>query len=108
MHRAAAARAQLQLAVELKLVFDKAHEKTVTTPAATFNEVFPALNQVRGEAIKIGDYTDARKSKIAVSGSTVTVDDPTIRNELDTMLTELDSRANAIGAAQERLRQMMR
>ncbi|WP_399678274.1 DUF3053 domain-containing protein [Xenophilus sp.] len=102
--KANAARAQLQQPEDLKAVFDKAYDKTVTTPAGIFRDVFPALDAVFDGAIRIGDYVDAHKSQIQVSGSTFTVSDPKVLNELNGMLQQLNSHSAAIQTAQRRMR----
>lgn len=105
--KADAARAQLQQPEDLKAVFDKAYDKTVTAPAAIFREVFPALDAVFDGAIRIGDYVEAHRSQIQISGSTFTVSDPKVLQELNGMLQALNSHAGAISTAQRRMRTTM-
>lgn len=102
--KADAARAALKQPDDLKAVFDKAYERTVTLPGATFREVFPAVDAVLVGAVRIGDYIEAHRSQIQISGNTVTVNDPKVRAELNTMLQEMNTYASAIAAAQRKLR----
>jgi hypothetical protein len=106
--KADAARAQLKQPDDLKQVYDKAYEKTVSAPAATFKEVFPALDTVFDGALAVGDYLQQNKSKIQVSGSSVTVTDPAVQAELNKMLQNLNGQSAAINAAQRKMQAMVR
>jgi len=106
--KADAARAQLKQPDDLKQVYDKAYEKTVTTPSATFKEVFPALDTVFDSALAIGDFMEKNKSKIQVSGSSVAVTDPAVQAELNKMLQQLNGQSAAINAAQQKMQAVVR
>lgn len=106
--KADAARAQLKQPDDLKQVYGKAYEKTVTTPAATFKEVFPALDAVFDSALAIGDFMEKNKSKLQVSGASLTVTDPAVRAELDKMVQQLGRQSAAINTAQDKMRTMLR
>ncbi|WP_399273773.1 DUF3053 family protein [Variovorax boronicumulans] len=106
--KADAARAQLKQPDDLKQVYGKAYEKTVTTPAATFKEVFPALDAVFDSALAIGDFMEKNKSKLQVSGASLTVTDPAVRAELDKMVQQLGRQSAAINIAQDKMRAMLR
>jgi len=106
--KADAARAQLKQPDDLKQVYDKAYEKTVATPAATFKEVFPALDSVFNGALAVGDYLEKNKSKIQVSGASLTVSDPAVQAELNKMLQDLNGHSKAINAAQTKMQAMVR
>ncbi len=102
--KADAAHAALRQPEDLKAVFDKAYEKTVTLPAATFREVFPALDAVLAGAVRIGDYVDAHRAQIQIAGNAITVSDTKVKDELNAMLQELNDHTGAINAAQRKLR----
>lgn len=106
--KADAAHAKLKQPDDLKPVYDKAYDKTVSTPAATFKEVFPALDAVFDGALAVGDYLDRNKSKIQVSGASVTVTDPAVQAELNKMLQDLNGHSKAINAAQAKMQAMVR
>ncbi len=106
--KADAAHAQLKQPDDLKQVYDKAYDKTVTVPAATFKEVFPALDSVFDSALAIGDFLEKNKSKIQVSGATITVTDPAVQAELNKMLQQLNGQSSAINAAQRKMQTMVR
>ncbi len=106
--KADAARAQLKQPDDLKQVYDKAYDKTVTVPSATFKEVFPALDSVFDSALAIGSYIEQNKSKIQVSGSTISVTDPAVQAELNKMLQQLNGQSSAINAAQRKMQAMVR
>ena len=106
--KADAAHAQLKQPDDLKQVYDKAFDKTVTAPATTFKEVFPALDTVFNSALAIGDFMEKNKSKIQVAGSSVTVTDPAVQAELNKMLRQLNGQSAAINAAQQKMQAMVR
>lgn len=108
LSKADAARAQLKQPDDLKQVYDKAYDKTVSAPAATFKEVFPALATTFDGALAVGDYLQKNKSKIQISGSSVTVTDPAVQAELNKMLQDLNSQSAAINAAQRKMQAMVR
>ncbi|QNK70912.1 DUF3053 domain-containing protein [Variovorax sp. PAMC26660] len=106
--KADAAHAQLKQPDDLKQVYDKAYERTVTMPATTFKDVFPALDTVFDSALTIGDFLQQNKSKIQVSGNSVTVTDPAVQAELNKMLQQLNGQSAAINAAQRKMQAMVR
>lgn len=106
--KADAAHAQLKQPDDLKQVYDKAYDKTVTAPSTTFKEVFPALDTVFDSALTIGDFLEKNKSKIQISGSSVTVSDPAVQAELNKMLQQLNGQSAAINAAQRKMQAMVR
>lgn len=106
--KADAAHAQLKQPDDLKQVYDKAYDKTVTTPSTTFKEVFPALDTVFDSALAIGDFMEKNKSKIQVSGSSVAVTDPAVQAELNKMLQQLNGQSAAINAAQQKMQAVVR
>lgn len=106
--KADAAHAQLKQPDDLKQVYDKAYEKTVTAPSNTFKEVFPALDAVFDSALAIGSYIEQNKSKIQISGSTVSVTDPVVQAEFNKMLQQLNGQSSAINAAQRKMQAMVR
>ena len=106
--KAEAARALLKQPDDLKAVYDKAYDRTVVVPAATFKDVFPALDAVLDGAIAMADYIQLNKAKIKIDGSAMTVSDPAVQAQLNKMLQDLNGRTAAINAAQRKLQAMVR
>ncbi|MEN5156855.1 DUF3053 domain-containing protein [Achromobacter spanius] len=101
--KADAAHAQLKQPEDLKAVYDKAYEKTITLPADTFADVLPQINATYDVALKIADYVDANKSKIEISGTNVTVTDTAVQADLNKLMQELNAQAKNVQQAQTRL-----
>ncbi len=101
--KADAAHAQLKQPEDLKAVYDKAYEKTITLPADTFSDVLPQINATYDVTLKIADYVEANKSKIEISGNSVTVTDPAVQAELNKLLQEMNAQAKNVQQAQTRL-----
>ncbi|MEP6722771.1 MAG: DUF3053 domain-containing protein [Variovorax sp.] len=102
------ARAKLKQPDDLKAVFGKAYERTVSTPASTFMEVFPAVDAVFGHGLKIADYIKQNGSKIQISGASVQVSDPAVQARLNEMFQQLGSQSAAINSAQRKLQAVLR
>ncbi|EHK65252.1 DUF3053 domain-containing protein [Achromobacter arsenitoxydans] len=105
--KADAARAQLKQPEDLKAVYDKAYEKTVSLPADTFRDVLPQLNATFDSSLKIADYVEAHKAQIDIAGPIVKVNDPAVQAELNQLLQDLNSQAKNVQQAQTRLQAVM-
>ncbi|CAB3744671.1 MULTISPECIES: DUF3053 domain-containing protein [Achromobacter] len=105
--RADAARAQLKQPDDLKAVYDKAYEKTVSLPADTFRDVLPQLNATFDSSLKIADYVEAHKAQIEISGAIVKVQDPAVQAELNQMLQDLNAQAKNLQQAHTRMQALM-
>lgn len=105
--KADAARAQLKQPEDLKAVYDKAYEKTVSLPADTFRDVLPQLNATFDSGLKIADYVEAHKAQIEIAGPVVKVQDPAVQAELNRLLQDLNAQAKNVQQAQTRLQAVM-
>lgn len=105
--KADAAHAQLKQPDDLKVVYDKAYAKTVTVPTDTFLEVLPQINGTLDGSLKVADYVTAHKEQIDIKGAVVTVKDPKVQAELNTLLQEMNTQAQAVQKAQQKLQSVM-
>ncbi|WAI82462.1 MULTISPECIES: DUF3053 domain-containing protein [Achromobacter] len=105
--KADAAHAQLSQPADLKAVYDKAYEKTVSLPADTFRDVLPQLNATFDSGLKVADYVEAHKAQIEISGAIVKVKDPAVQAELNKLLQELNDQAKNMQQAQTRMQALM-
>lgn len=105
--KADAAHAQLKQPDDLKVVYDKAYAKTVTVPTDTFLEVLPQINGTLDGSLKVADYVTAHKEQIDIKGAVVTVKDPKVQAELNTLLQEMNTQAQAVQNAQQKLQSVM-
>jgi len=106
--QADAAHAKLEQPADLKAVYDKAYDRTVTTPAQTFKEVFPAVDATLAQALKVADFLHRHQAAVQVSGASVAVRDAAVLNELNGMLQELQRSSAALAEAQRKLQAVMR
>ncbi|AMM25643.1 DUF3053 family protein [Variovorax sp. PAMC 28711] len=102
------ARAALKQPDDLKTVYDQAYARTVTVPATTFKDVFPAVDFTLAETLKIADFLQKNAAKVKITGSNVTVEDPATLAELNKMLQSLQLRGAELSAAQRKLQAMVR
>jgi Protein of unknown function (DUF3053) len=105
--KADAAHAQLKQPDDLKAVYDKAYDKTVTVPANTFREVLPQISGTLDSSLKVAEYVEAHKTQIDLSGPAPRVQDPTVLAELNKLLQELSAQAQKVQQAQNRLQAVM-
>ena len=102
------AHAALKQPDDLKVVYDKAYDRTVTTPAATFREVFPAIDATLAQTLKIAGFLDANAAKVKISGATVQVSDAATLAEFNGMAQALQQRGAELQNAQRKLQAMVR
>ncbi|KPX35100.1 putative lipoprotein [Pseudomonas tremae] len=105
--KADAAHAKLKQPDDLKVVYDKAYDRTVSVPANTFREVLPQIKGTFASGLKVADYVQAHKSQIDISGSAITVKDPVVQTELNKLLQELNEQGKNAQQAQARLQSLM-
>ncbi|KQQ60272.1 hypothetical protein ASF84_06125 [Pseudomonas sp. Leaf127] len=105
--KADTAHAQLKQPDDLKGVYDKAYDKTVSVPANTLLDVLPQINGTLDGSLKVADYINAHKDQIDINGPVVTVKDPKVQAELNTLLQNLNEQAKTVQQAQVRLQSVM-
>ena len=101
--KADATHAAMKQPEDLKAVFDKAYTKTVTVPANAFKDTFPAIDAMFASVGKVVAYIDAHRNQIKVSGAMLEVSDPKLQAELQALLHDLNSKGQAVNAAQDAL-----
>lgn len=102
-----AAHAALKQPDDLKAVFDKAYERDVTSPAKAFEDIFPDLSQALTAIVDLGDFIDLHKDKVSIVGNQLQTSDPALQPQLQALVDALLAKNDAIGKAQEHLRQVM-
>ncbi|MCY1509909.1 hypothetical protein D9M68_442670 [compost metagenome] len=105
--KADTAHAQLKQPDDLKAVYDKAYEKTVSLPADTLRDTLPQLNATFDASLKIADYVAANAAQIDMSGPIVKVQDPAVQAELNKLLQDLNAQAKNLQQAQTRMQAVM-
>jgi len=105
--KADSAHAQLKQPDDLKVVYDKAYDRTVSVPAETFLQVLPQINGTLDSSLKVADYVDAHKAQIEINGPIVKVNDPNVQAELNALLQDLTAQAKTVQQAQAQLQTVM-
>ncbi|MNF90502.1 hypothetical protein D3C84_730680 [compost metagenome] len=105
--KADSAHARLKQPEDLKAVYDKAYDKTVSVPANTFLEVLPQIDSTLDSSLKVADYVTAHKAQIEINGPVVKVQDPKVQAELNALLHDLNAQAKTVQQAQARLQAVM-
>lgn len=105
--KADSAHAQLKQPEDLKVVYDKAYDRTVSVPADTFLQVLPQINGTLDSSLKVADYVDAHKAQIEINGPMVKVNDPKVQAELNGLLQDLTTQAKTVQQAQAQLQTVM-
>ena len=105
--KADSAHAQLKQPDDLKVIYDKAYDRTVSVPAETFLQVLPQINGTLDSSLKVADYVDAHKAQIEINGPIVKVNDPKVQAELNALLQDLTAQAKTVQQAQAQLQTVM-
>ncbi len=102
-----AQKAKLNQPADLKPVYDKAYDRTVTQPANAFRQVFPLVDASLQKAVDTADYVEKHKSKIQVNGAIVRVTDPKVQAELNNRLQALNAGTAELNKAQADMQKMI-
>jgi hypothetical protein len=101
--KADAAHAALKQPEELKAVYDKAYERTVTAPATAFREAFPAGDGAFQAAQSLASFLDLHRDAIKINGSSIQASDPKLMSELNGLISALNQKGQAVMEAQRKL-----
>ena len=107
LEAADAAHAALKQPDDLKRVYDAAYERDVTGPARAFREVMPVVSESLAAALALADFLAQNRAKIRFNGPMVEVSDPALQREVQARLTAMNGKAQAMQAAQQRLRSVV-
>ncbi len=95
-------RSALKQPDDLKAVYDKTFDKLVTAPALTMEKSAKALIVEIDASIKLADYINSHRSKLAVSGMQIQAKDQRTLNELEPLLkARQDAGARFLAAQRE-------
>lgn len=92
---------------ELKATFDKAYERLVTVPAATFKSVAPVADKAFADALDFGAYIDQHKSEVTISGPMVQASNAQVRDAINAKLQGLQTSQQAVQRAQADLQRVV-
>ncbi|MBV8962349.1 MAG: DUF3053 domain-containing protein [Hyphomicrobiales bacterium] len=106
--KADAAHATLKQPDDLKPVYDKAYERTVSAPAATFKEVFPAVDGAFQAAQNFVSFLDQHHDGIKIDGNSIRTSDPKLNGEIDRLINALNQNSQAVLEAQRKLQATIR
>jgi hypothetical protein len=98
-----AAHAALKQPDDLKAVFDKAYDRTVTIPATTLDEVFPAMDGALGNILAMSDFLAAHRGQVKLNGPLVEVPDPALKPQLQKLLDAINQSQQAVSRAQQKM-----
>jgi hypothetical protein len=99
-----AARFALKQPDDLKAVYDKVFDRVVDAPVRGFNEVLPIVDEIATASLKLGDYIDANRSKVTMSGKSVGGKDAQTAKDLNVLLQAVTAKGPRFQDAQRRLR----
>jgi len=101
--KASAARDALKQPDDLKAVFDKAFDKDVVAPVKAFNEAIPLAVDIAAISVKLGDYIEAHRDRVVVSGTSIAGKDEQTSKELGEFRKMLSADGARFQQAQQRL-----
>jgi len=98
-----AAHTALKQPDDLKAVFDKAYDRTVTVPAKTFDEIFPAMDLALGNVMALSDFLVQHKGQVNLRGSMVEISDPGLKPQLQKLLDAINESQQAVSLAKQKM-----
>jgi len=105
--KAEAAHAALNEPADLKPIFDKAYERTVSGPAKAFEDIFPAVDSALKAAGDLADFLDKHRDTVKVNGGMVQASDPKLVAEINRLIQALNGNSQAVTEAQRKLQTLI-
>jgi hypothetical protein len=106
--KADAAHVAVKQPEELKAVFDKAYERTVTVPTKAFEDIFPVMDDTLQAAQSLAHFADQHRAEIKTSGNQIQASDPKLLGELNRLIGDLTQKSQAVAEAQRKLQVIVR
>jgi hypothetical protein len=103
---AEAKRAALKQPDDLKAVYAKAYERTVTAPVQAFLDTIPVAMDGLLASVQLADYLDAHRTSVKLTGSNVQASDNKTRNEITQLLAAVKTKNDRLNESRKRLRQV--
>jgi hypothetical protein len=102
--KAKAAREALKQPEDLKPVYDKAFDRTVTGPVVGLRESVPLAQAITVAAGNIGDYVAAHSDSVRIVGTNLQAKDKKTQSEVDDLVNALNGLAPKFNDAQKKLK----
>jgi hypothetical protein len=101
---AEAARDALKQPADLKAVFAAAFDRDVGDPARAFRNALPVVDEALAGVQRVAAFIVSNPKGVTISGSTVQVNDPKLRTELNALLEGMNAKSQQLQDHQRRLR----
>lgn len=102
--RTKAARDALKQPDDLKPVYDKAFDKTVTAPVNAFREAAPVTRGIIDATVKVADYAASHTDTVKIVGGRLQATNAKTQSELVALVNALTSQTAQFNEAQRKLR----
>ena len=89
---------------DLKVVYDKAFDKTVTAPVMAFREAVPIAQAIIEAAANLGDYVVKNGDKVRITGGQLQPTNPRAQAELTPLVNAIAAQGGKFNEAQRKLR----
>lgn len=89
---------------DLKAVYDKAFDKTVTLPANAFREAVPLAQNIIDAAANVGDYVAGHPDTVKISGGQLQPTNARAQSELAALVNALTAQGAKFNEAQRKVR----
>jgi hypothetical protein len=89
---------------DLKAVYDKAFDKTVTLPANAFREAVPLAQNIIDAAANVGDYVAGHPDTVRISGGQLQPTNARTQAELAALVNALTAQGARFNEAQRKVR----
>jgi hypothetical protein len=101
------ARDALKQPDDLKPVYDKAFDKTVTAPVNAFREAVPIAQAIIEAAANLADYVVSHKDTVRITGGQLQPTSPRAQSELTPLVNAVAAQGAKFNEAQRKLRALI-
>ncbi|WP_338559666.1 DUF3053 domain-containing protein [Erwinia sp. E_sp_B04_7] len=101
--QADSSKAALKQPEELKTVYDNVYNKVVTQPATALLPLLPALQTLSQDAVQTGDFLQQQGSQVTFNGPAIQFPTQQQATQYNTLMSNLNANAQALGQAQTAL-----
>jgi hypothetical protein len=92
---------------DLKAVYDKAFDKTVTAPVNAFREAVPIAQAIVEAAANLADYVVGHKDTVRITGGQLQPTSPRAQAELAPLVNAIAAQGTKFNEAQRKLRTLL-
>jgi len=103
-----AAKAQLKQPDDLKVVYDKAYDRTISAFAKIMKDFLPIARDLYAAEVDLADYVAQHKGELKINGAMVMTEAPKLQTEFNAKVQAIQAKAQTMRDVQQKLRALRR